>query len=73
VVETLGQAGGQILEAPRGTRDFGYDPLFLFTEPGHAQSGRGFAEMDPSEKALVSHRGRAMRALLEALPSELRG
>src|SRR5688572_5520753 len=29
-----GQARGRILRAPRGDGDFGYDPLFLFTEPG---------------------------------------
>ncbi|HTF89428.1 MAG TPA: non-canonical purine NTP pyrophosphatase [Planctomycetota bacterium] len=64
-------ASGRILEAPRGTRDFGYDPLFLFTELGFAETGRGFAELEPAEKARVSHRGRAMRALLESWPAEL--
>ncbi len=68
-----GTASGRILEAARGTRDFGYDPLFLFTEPGFPESGRGFAELDPGEKALVSHRGRAMRMLLERWPVELTG
>ena len=59
--EWTGKAHGCILEAPRGTRDFGYDPLFLFTEEGFEVSGRGFAELEPEEKALVSHRGRALR------------
>ena len=71
-VEVEGSANGRILEAPRGSRDFGYDPLFLFTEPGFPETGRGFAELEPQEKAHVSHRGRAIRALLERLPAELR-
>jgi XTP/dITP diphosphohydrolase len=57
------RAHGRILRAPRGTHDFGYDPLFLFTEPGFPQTNRGFAELDASEKAAVSHRGRALRQL----------
>jgi XTP/dITP diphosphohydrolase len=68
-LEVRGAASGRILEAPRGTRDFGYDPLFLFTEPGFAETGRGFAELEPAEKARVSHRGRAMRDLLARLPA----
>jgi XTP/dITP diphosphohydrolase len=65
--EIEGVAHGRILHAPRGTRDFGYDPLFLFTEPGFAESGRGFAELSPEEKAAVSHRGRALRELARRL------
>lgn len=72
VVElVLGTAQGRILEHARGTRDFGYDPLFLFTEEGHPETGRGFAELEPDEKAAVSHRGRALRALLALLPAHL--
>jgi XTP/dITP diphosphohydrolase len=67
-----GTARGRILESPRGTHDFGYDPLFLFTEPGFAQSGHGFAELEPREKAEVSHRGRALAELARALPGLLR-
>ena len=70
-LEVEGTARGRILRAPRGTGDFGYDPLFLFTEPGFAQTGRGFAELSGEEKAAVSHRGRALRALLERLPQVL--
>jgi XTP/dITP diphosphohydrolase len=62
-----GVARGRILEAPRGDGDFGYDPLFLFTEPGHDATGRGFAELSPEEKSAVSHRGRALRALASKL------
>ena len=68
-----GEARGRILDAPRGMGGFGYDPLFLFTEPGFEQSGRVFGELSPSEKALVSHRGRALRRLAELMPAVLRG
>jgi XTP/dITP diphosphohydrolase len=53
---------GQILEAPRGDGGFGYDPYF-FSE----DLGKGFGEATPEEKDGVSHRGRALRALVEAL------
>lgn len=64
-----GRAYGRILRAPRGTDDFGYDPLFEFTEPGHSQSGSSFAELAPAEKAEISHRGRALRELVSRLAS----
>ena len=70
-LEVAGEARGRILTAPRGDGDFGYDPLFLFTEPGFAQTGRGFAELTGAEKSAVSHRGRALRALAERLPALL--
>lgn len=69
VLEVQGHAYGRILHGPRGDGDFGYDPLFLFTEPGFAQTGRGFAELAPEEKAHVSHRGRASRELVARLVS----
>ena len=59
----LGRCHGTILEQPRGTGGFGYDPYFESAELG----GRTFAEVPPAEKEAVSHRGRAFRALLEAL------
>jgi XTP/dITP diphosphohydrolase len=67
-LEVTGESRGRILETRRGAGDFGYDPLFLFTEPGFAQTGRGFAELSPEGKSAVSHRGRALRALTERLP-----
>jgi XTP/dITP diphosphohydrolase len=67
-LEVQGEARGRILHGPRGDGDFGYDPLFLFTEPGFAETGRGFAELAPEAKARVSHRGRALRSLREHLP-----
>ena len=66
-LEVAGEARGRILHAPRGSGDFGYDPLFLFTEPGFPQTGRGFAELTGAEKSVVSHRGRALRELVRRL------
>jgi XTP/dITP diphosphohydrolase len=57
-----GVAGGRILDAPRGTGGFGYDPLFYSDE-----LGRTFGEATAEEKDAVSHRGRALRALAAAL------
>lgn len=47
---------GTIIDEMRGTNGFGYDPVFLPEE-----SLQTFAEMDPAEKHLISHRGRAIR------------
>ena len=52
-----GVVEGLIAEAPRGTGGFGYDPVFVYPP-----LGRTFAELLPSEKARVDHRGRAVRA-----------
>ena len=71
--ETEGEVRGSILEERIGEGGFGYDPLFELVEPGHALHGRPFATLTPEEKASVSHRGRALRALLPALERALRG
>ena len=57
-----GTCDGVILRAPRGTGGFGYDPLF-FVDP----EGQTFGELPPERKNALSHRGRAVRALLAAL------
>lgn len=69
-VETVcrGESGGTILREPRGSQGFGYDPLFFSPE-----LGKTFAEASAEEKARVGHRGRALHALLERLPSLVRG
>ena len=54
----LGEVQGVILEKTRGGNGFGYDPVFFY-EP----LGKTFAELAPSEKSEVSHRGRAIRRL----------
>jgi XTP/dITP diphosphohydrolase len=55
-----GVAEGIILDAPRGSNGFGYDPLFYFR-----QIGKTFAELSPEEKSKYSHRGAAFRQFLE--------
>jgi XTP/dITP diphosphohydrolase len=57
-----GVCEGSILETPRGTGGFGYDPLFLSLE-----LGKPFGEATPAEKDSVSHRGRALQALIARL------
>ena len=57
-----GRAEGVILTAPRGAGGFGYDPVF-YSDELH----KSFAEAEASEKNLVSHRGRALRALAAKL------
>ncbi len=69
--ELEAQTHGRILDAPRGAGGFGYDPLFLCTEPGFAATGRAFGELTGDEKAEVGHRGRALRALQARLPELL--
>ena len=57
-----GEVAGEILAVGRGTLGFGYDPYFLATE-----LGRSFGEAALEEKARVSHRARAFRALLSTI------
>jgi XTP/dITP diphosphohydrolase len=53
---------GLILEEPRGSGGFGYDPIFFFPELCGT-----FAELSGSQKNLYSHRGKAFRRLLDVL------
>jgi len=55
-----GRADGWIIDEPRGSRGFGYDPCFFYPP-----LGKTFAEMLPEEKFAVSHRGVAFRRLLD--------
>jgi XTP/dITP diphosphohydrolase len=57
-----GMTQGVILEEPRGGEGFGYDPYFFSRE-----LGKTFGEASLVEKEVVSHRGRAFRALVAAL------
>lgn len=57
-----GEWHGEILRAPRGAGGFGYDPLFL--DP---RLGRTGAELCLEDKNRISHRGRALRLLVERL------
>ncbi len=56
-----GRVDGALSFPPRGTRGFGYDPIFV--PDGHAVT---FAEMEPAEKHAISHRARAFRKLVAA-------
>jgi XTP/dITP diphosphohydrolase len=53
---------GEIIDTPRGTGGFGYDPHFLLPA-----LGRTGAELTAEEKNAISHRGQALRALVEKL------
>ena len=55
----LGRIDGTVVWPPRGTRGFGYDPMFV-------PEGRSvtFGEMDPDEKHAISHRARAFAQIL---------
>ncbi|HVM13631.1 MAG TPA: RdgB/HAM1 family non-canonical purine NTP pyrophosphatase [Egibacteraceae bacterium] len=55
---TEGTVEGRLLDAPRGTGGFGYDPIFV-----PLGEGRTTAEMPPQDKDVISHRGQAFRAL----------
>ena len=60
------RVNGEILDAPRGSGGFGYDPVFYFPA-----LERTFAELPAEEKNQRSHRGKAFRRLLAALSSML--
>ena len=53
---------GKIIDHPKGTNGFGYDPYFWLPE-----FGKTAAELTPEEKNSHSHRGMALRSLLEKL------
>lgn len=57
-----GSVYGTITEQPRGTEGFGYDPVFEVED-----TGLTFAQMNGARKNEISHRGRAMRKLMELL------
>lgn len=62
VLQTQGICPGEILTAPRGSKGFGYDPIFYVPAQGMT-----FAEMSPDIKHDISHRGRAFAELLPQL------
>ncbi|OGA02010.1 MAG: non-canonical purine NTP pyrophosphatase, RdgB/HAM1 family [Betaproteobacteria bacterium RIFCSPLOWO2_02_FULL_62_17] len=57
-----GSWSGQIIAQPRGANGFGYDPHFLLPDLGLTA-----AELDPEQKNLISHRGKALRRLMARL------
>jgi XTP/dITP diphosphohydrolase len=58
-----GDVRGEIARELRGENGFGYDPLFFYPP-----IGKTFGQIPEHEKNQLSHRGRAARALLDALP-----
>lgn len=61
-----GSVEGVIIDAPRGTNGFGYDPHFFIPE-----MGKTTAELSSDEKNQISHRGRALRILSATLHTHL--
>ncbi|MGI9136031.1 MAG: RdgB/HAM1 family non-canonical purine NTP pyrophosphatase [Candidatus Nanopelagicales bacterium] len=57
-----GAIDGTLIREPRGTNGFGYDPIFI-----PVGETRTTAEMSAEEKDAISHRGRAMRALVPVI------
>ncbi len=64
-----GSCEGTITLEPRGTNGFGYDPLFVVTELGT----RTMAQLSAEEKNAISHRGKALRAMLPRLLRVIEG
>jgi len=60
---------GHVANSPRGARGFGYDPIFVADDQQVPPDGRlrTISEMSLEEKDLISHRGRAIRAMLPTL------
>ena len=57
-----GVCEGAIAQAPKGTRGFGYDPIFFLP-----RYGKTMAELSPEEKNKISHRAEALRKAREIL------
>ena len=62
-----GVCEGRITAEPRGTRGFGYDPLFFIEELAAT-----FAEIENAEKNRLSHRGQALRKMAKMLRKRLK-
>ena len=74
----IGEMPGRILRAARGEHGFGYDPLFIPADCGVGKTDkrpntekRSYAQLTPDEKDAISHRGNALAALENQLPSFL--
>jgi XTP/dITP diphosphohydrolase len=63
----VGEMHGRLAVSPAGQNGFGYDPLFV--ADGYTMTN---GELGPSTKDAISHRGRAVRAILPVLIAELR-
>lgn len=75
----VGDMPGVVIRKPRGEHGFGYDPLFVpddqpgrtSTEPDYEGEPLTSAEMTPDEKNAISHRGKALKALVPAIEALL--
>ncbi|MBI9016135.1 MAG: XTP/dITP diphosphatase [Phycisphaerae bacterium] len=66
VICTEGFVKGEIIDNPRGDKGFGYDPLFYIKE-----YDKTAAELEPDIKNKISHRGQAIKLLLEQLQNHI--
>lgn len=63
---SFGSSDGELLTDPEGSGGFGYDPLFYVPELRQTM-----AQVSPEDRLRLSHRGRALRAMLTLLPPDL--
>lgn len=68
VETTKGVIEGELAHEPKGTNGFGYDPIFYLPERGCTTG-----ELEPEEKNRISHRGIALRKMVEKLEQEKQG
>ena len=72
--QTRGECHGKIAKKQSGVNGFGYDPVFLVeeTKNGNVTTDnlKTMAEMSEDEKNNISHRGRALRKVLEFLKAK---
>jgi len=61
-ITTTGEVHGHIAQKPMGSGGFGYDPIFYVP-----QYSKTMAELTPEEKNEISHRGQALKKMLEVL------
>lgn len=64
-ITVRGTCEGRIGFEPKGTDGFGYDPIFV------TENGKTYAELSPEEKDAISHRGKALRLLAQALSQRM--
>ncbi|RYQ40422.1 non-canonical purine NTP pyrophosphatase [Bifidobacterium pseudolongum subsp. globosum] len=71
----LGEMPGTIVRHPHGMNGFGYDPIFMPDEQPQSAQDSGelltSAQMTPEQKNAISHRGKALRALVPAVKALL--
>ena len=64
-IKTVGKVDGVIRKVPRGNGGFGYDPYF------YLGAEKTMAELTPTEKSAISHRGEALRKMIPILKERL--